>query len=141
MRYLGIDPGLSGGIAVICEGKAQAWAMPSTERDILDLFREQVALGPCQAFVEQVGPMPKQGVVSVWTFSGNYHGLRMALHACAIPFQAVRPQKWQQLMSCRTRGDKNISKRRAQELFPSIRITHKIADALLLALLCSRTRW
>jgi hypothetical protein len=36
-------------------------------------------------------------------------------------------------MQCLTGGDKNISKRRAQELFPSLKITHAVADALLIA--------
>jgi hypothetical protein len=36
-------------------------------------------------------------------------------------------------MGCLTKGDKNVSKSRAQELFPSIKVTHAIADALLIA--------
>ncbi len=32
-----------------------------------------------------------------------------------------------------TKGDKNVSKRRAQELFPALKVTHAIADALLIA--------
>jgi hypothetical protein len=32
-----------------------------------------------------------------------------------------------------TKGDKNVSKRKAQELFPQLKITHATADALLLA--------
>lgn len=50
-----------------------------------------------------------------------------------IPFDEVAPVKWQTAMQCRTGGDKNISKRRASELFPGVRLTHAIADALLLA--------
>jgi len=36
-------------------------------------------------------------------------------------------------MGCLTKGDKNVSKRRAQELFPALKVTHAIADALLIA--------
>jgi len=36
-------------------------------------------------------------------------------------------------MGCMTKGDKNVSKRRSQELFPQIKVTHAIADALLIA--------
>jgi hypothetical protein len=32
-----------------------------------------------------------------------------------------------------TKGDKNVSKRRAQELYPQLKITHSTADALLIA--------
>lgn len=41
-------------------------------------------------------------------------------------------------MGCLTNGDKNITKQRAQQLFPSAKVTHKIADALLLAEYCRR---
>jgi hypothetical protein len=57
----------------------------------------------------------------------------MALTAAGIPFERVTPQKWQKAMGCMTKGDKNVSKRRAQELFPQLKITHAIADALLIA--------
>jgi hypothetical protein len=36
-------------------------------------------------------------------------------------------------MSCLTKGDKNVTKSRAQELFPEVKVTHAIADALLIA--------
>jgi hypothetical protein len=32
-----------------------------------------------------------------------------------------------------TKGNKNITKQKAQELFPGIKVTHAIADALLIA--------
>ena len=37
-----------------------------------------------------------------------------------------------------SKGDKNVTKRRAQELFPGARVTHAVADALLLAEYCRR---
>jgi hypothetical protein len=57
----------------------------------------------------------------------------MALTAAGIPFERVRPQVWQKAMSCMTGGDKNVSKRKAQELFPAIKCTHATSDALLIA--------
>jgi hypothetical protein len=36
-------------------------------------------------------------------------------------------------MGCLTKGDKNVSKRKAQELFPSTKVTHAIADSMLIA--------
>ena len=36
-------------------------------------------------------------------------------------------------MSWLSKGDKNVTKSRAQELFPELKITHAIADALLIA--------
>jgi len=36
-------------------------------------------------------------------------------------------------MSCRTKGDKNVSKHAAQKLWPHLKITHRDADARLIA--------
>jgi hypothetical protein len=57
----------------------------------------------------------------------------MALTAAGIPFERVRPQAWQKTMGCMSKGDKNVTKSKAQELFPSMKITHAIADSLLIA--------
>ena len=50
-----------------------------------------------------------------------------------IPFEERVPAVWQQIMGCRTKGDKNVSKARAQQLFPQLNVTHAVADALLIA--------
>ena len=83
--------------------------------------------------------MPGQGAQAMWKFSGNYHGIRMALLANNIPFETVSPQKWQKFYNIKK--DKNQSKTqhknklkaKAQELFPNEKITLKNADALLIA--------
>jgi Holliday junction resolvasome RuvABC endonuclease subunit len=73
------------------------------------------------------------GVKSAFTFGNGFGHLEMALTAAGIPFERVSPQRWQKALGCLTKGDKNVSKRRAQELFPSMKITHATADALLIA--------
>jgi hypothetical protein len=73
------------------------------------------------------------GVTSSFTFGNGFGHLEMALTAAGIPFERVSPQKWQKAMGCLTKGDKNVSKKRAQELFPSIKCTHATSDALLIA--------
>jgi len=140
---LGIDPGQSGGIACISHGKAYAHKMPETNRDILDLLKSMTS--DCRdsdgsdfdthavAVIESVHAMPKQGVTSSFNFGKNFGGLLMALEACDISYELVTPQKWQKFMGCLTRGDKNVSKAAAQRLFPTIKMTHAIADSLLLA--------
>jgi hypothetical protein len=40
---------------------------------------------------------------------------------------------WQKALGCLTKGDKNITKRKAQEMFPGIKVTHATADSLLIA--------
>lgn len=132
---IGCDPGASGGIAIICNGQQEVWKMPDTERDLHELLlslRQWQGL-QAHAAIEIVHSMPKQGVASSFTFGRNYGALRMALIASGIPFREVTPQKWQKELACLTKGDKNTSKRRAQELFPSVRVTHAVADALLIA--------
>ena len=80
------------------------------------------------------------GCVSAFTFGRGYGALLMALTAARIPFDVVQPAKWQQGLGCRSGGDKHVTKRRAQQLFPSVTVTHALADALLIAEFCRRTR-
>lgn len=86
-----------------------------------------------KAYLEQVHSSPQMGVKSSFTFGNGFGHLEMALTAAGIPFERVRPQVWQKAMSCMTGGDKNVSKRKAQELFPHIKCTHATSDALLIA--------
>jgi crossover junction endodeoxyribonuclease RuvC len=83
--------------------------------------------------------MPKQGVSSTFKFGVNYGFLRGMLTAHKIPFEEVTPQKWQKAMGCLSKGNKNVTKAKAQQLFPNLKITHKVADALLIAEYCRRT--
>jgi crossover junction endodeoxyribonuclease RuvC len=133
--HIGIDPGASGGLAFIPSNGEEPWAMkiPDTHRDLFDVLRDVNRCFNCTAVLEQVHAMPKQGVTSTFTFGEGYGALQMALTAAGIPFTRVTPQKWQKHMQCLTKGDKNVSKARAQELFPHIKVTHAIADALLIA--------
>jgi Holliday junction resolvasome RuvABC endonuclease subunit len=141
MIYVGIDPGSNGGIAALdAPGNVVLTAkIPETAVGILDVLRSVTQLGPTRAVLEHVHTMPKQGIVSAFTFGQGFGALRMALAATEIPYDLVVPRKWQALLSIGvTHGDKNITKRRAQELFPSVKVTHAIADALLIAEACRR---
>ena len=134
---IGIDPGVNGAIAWIQDGKPCVEKMPETLADLWDLI-ESIKFGnECRAYLESVHSSPQQGVKSAFTFGQGYGRLEMALTAVGIPFERVSPQKWQKAMGCLTKGDKNVSKRKAQELFPQLnqghRITHATADALLIA--------
>jgi len=142
MIYIGIDPGVSGGIATLRDDGSviEAFAMPTTERDILDallpiggLFVSRGKTITAHAILERVYSSPQMGVASAFTFGKGYGALLMALTATRIPFDQVVPVKWQTVMGCRSRGDKNVTKARAQQLWPDVKITHAIADALLLA--------
>jgi Holliday junction resolvasome RuvABC endonuclease subunit len=137
---LGVDPGVNGGIAWITDGKPCVEKMPDTLQDLWWLIESILAEHPpiyrakdCKAYIEHVHSSPQMGVKSAFTFGQGYGRLEMVLTAAGIPFERVRPQAWQKALQCLTKGDKNVSKRRAQELYPQLKITHATADALLIA--------
>lgn len=145
MIYIGIDPGVSGGIAAVDDDGRLVIAtkMPDTERGVytlisqLPLNRGYVDLQR-RAVLEKAQPMPKQGVVSMFTYGRGYGALLMALTAADIPFDLVTSPVWQAAMQCRSGGLKTVTKRRAEQLFPYVKVTHAIADALLIAEFCRR---
>lgn len=141
--FIGVDPGKLGGIAIIdVRGNViRLTPMPSTRRDVLQAFDIDWNRYEPAATLERVSAFPKMGVVSAFTFGGGYERLAMALTALDIPFDEVVPARWQRALGCMTQGNKNISKARAEALFPATkftmkpapRITHAVADSLLLA--------
>lgn len=138
MTTIGIDVGVNGGIAWITDGKPCVEKMPDTLQDLWEVIVSislEAGTGGIgvKAYIEQVASSPQMGVVSAFSFGRGYGNLEMALTAAGIPFERVRPQEWQKHMKCMSGGDKNVTKRRAQELFPSLKITHATADALLIA--------
>lgn len=142
MSYLGIDPGLKGGLAIL-DGEGNVCAvtkMPATERDILEWLQVKEVEPIEFAMIEYVSSSPQMGVTSAFTFGKGYGVLIGLVTAFGIPFEFVTPGKWQKKLGCLTGGDKNISKRKAQQLFPGEKITHATADALLIAEFCRITR-
>jgi hypothetical protein len=142
MTIIGCDPGVNGGIAWITGGKPCVEKMPDTLQDLWGLIQDiRAAASPplgvgetnAMAYIEQVHSSPQMGVKSAFTFGNGFGHLEMALTAAGIPFTRVRPQVWQKALNCLTGGLKNVTKKRAQELFPTIKCTHAVSDALLLA--------
>ena len=138
MTIIGIDAGTNGGIAWITDGKPCVEKMPDTLQDLWELL-ENIAINAqldnlkIHAYLEQVSSSPQMGVKSAFTFGNGFGHLEMALTAAGIPFTRIRPQVWQKELGCLTKGDKNVTKRKAQELFPSMKVTHATADSLLIA--------
>jgi Holliday junction resolvasome RuvABC endonuclease subunit len=140
---IGIDPGKNGAIAWIADGKPCVEKMPDTLQDLWELIDDirtcEMAIPRmpgehgCKAYIEQVHSSPQMGVKSAFTFGNGFGRIEMALTAACIPFERIRPQAWQKAMGCMTKGDKNVSKAKAQELFPQMKCTHAISDALLIA--------
>lgn len=140
--YLGLDPGKSGAIARIFDHlpptPGDVVKLDGTEHDVAEFLRGCEGV-ECTAILERVNAMPKQGVSSTFKFGTSYGFLRGLLVGMKIPFSEVSPVVWQKAMGCRSGGDKNVTKSRAQQLFPSLKITHANADALLLADFARRT--
>lgn len=142
IAVLGYDPGVNGGLSVL-----NAAGLPIFVCGLNDKMTENEALrvawiaadsllkcGGWKGYVEKVGHITGDGGKGSHTF-GYIKGLiRGALKTKGLTLHDVPPQLWQAKLECLTGGDKNVSKARASELFPGIKVTHKIADALLIAL-------
>lgn len=147
MRFIGVDPGASGGLAVLSpQGHPlSVTAMPATERDVADWIAENAGHSPV-ALIEKVGAMPKQGVSSTFKFGQNYGFLRGTLVSHQIAFDEVTPRTWQKVfVPAKGKNEtktqhKNRLKQKAQQLFPQVRVTLKTADALLIAEYARRQR-
>jgi hypothetical protein len=141
MTYLGLDPGSSSGaLSAINNGRLISVNMPETDKDLLDLLKSLVFSddGKCFGILESVSAFPGQGVTSCFHFGENFGKLQMALLAAEVPFERIRPVQWQKSLGCLTGGDKAITLRKAQELFPSDKITKRRADSVLLAVYAQR---
>lgn len=138
MVYIGVDVGGNGGMAALDTQGAVIGVLkiPDTEIAIYQQLTDWAALGYARAVVERVWSSPQMGVASAFSFGRAYGTCRMALAAAAIPFDDVTPQRWQRRLGCLSGRDKNVTKVRAQQLFPTVKVTHATADALLLAEYC-----
>lgn len=140
--FCGIDPGGSGAIAVVTHCGEVEWdacvRLKQSDADVAEWLRER-APRIRLALVERVGAMPKQGVTSTWKFGRSAGFVEGLVTAYQIPWERIQPVKWQTQMCCRSGGDKNVTKAAAQRLFPTVKIVHANADALLLAELARRT--
>lgn len=152
--YLGIDPGASGGLAVL-EGDGRvilASPMPDTAKDTWERMTEVIGPSHARTFaaIERVGgyiqgnPAPGSAMFRFGFSTGILYGF---LIAAMIPYEEVTPQRWQRMMSIAPRfkdearaSFKNRLKNKAQQLFPYQKVTLATADALLIAEYSRRKR-
>ena len=147
--YIGVDPGASGGIAVLDENGAvvECSNMPDTPMEILEFFRKY---SPEETIcvLEDVGQgMPGQSSSATAKFARHNGHLEMALLALGIKTVKCRPQKWEKTYALGSSGKheksewKRMLKERAQQLFPQLgkKVTLKTCDALLIAEYCRKT--
>lgn len=139
-RYIGIDPGKHGGIAVMgADGEVlDVVKMPETPQDLLDFLEHYKDDSFCT--LERVGGMPGNGGSAMFNFGKGYGHLQMALLALHIPTEDVTPNKWEKTYQLGSSGKytktewKNRLKAKAQQMFPHLgkKITLATCDALLI---------
>jgi crossover junction endodeoxyribonuclease RuvC len=144
--YIGIDPGKSGGIALISDLRIRVYAYSDDIlMDCLKTAREWGDINNVIACVEKVGAMPGQGVVSMFSFGRSLGIIEGGLMASGIPYQLVPPRTWKKEFSLTS--DKQQSIEVCQKLYPHIsllatercRKPHDgMAEALLMATYCKR---
>ncbi len=147
-HYIGIDPGAHGGIAVVdSSGKViDITKMPDTPKDILDYLQSLMGADiTLRCVLEDVGHgLPGQSSSATAKFARHNGHLDMALIALGIPTITATPQKWMKTYSLgKSSGHskvewKNILKAKAQQLFPTEKLTLATCDALLIAEYCRR---
>ena len=151
MRIIGIDPGLSGGIAILddlkiydifdmpimSEGKKNKNQLNSAQ--LVNIINKHV-LKKENTFVivEQVSAMPGQGVTSMFNFGQTFGSIKGICAALNLPIFFVRPAKWKKHFDL-INSSKDASRTKVIEMYPSIspRLTKKKdvnkADAILIA--------
>ena len=107
MKIIGIDPGLSGAIAILennqvinifeipvmSEGKKNKRQINSAL--LVSLLRENINKSEEVAVVvEQVNAMPGQGVTSMFNFGQTFGAIKGICAALDLPIFFVRPSKW-----------------------------------------------
>ena len=102
----GIDPGLKGGLALVHAetGKLDiAKRMPTTElRGKPVIYTPEIRYWLSYAdrvVIEQVNPMPKQGVSSCFRFGMVYGGLLACAELAELPIELVTPAVWKKHFS------------------------------------------
>jgi crossover junction endodeoxyribonuclease RuvC len=144
MITIGIDPGCTGAIVVLQNGQPIEWGgMPTLKvgtstrvngAELAAMLRYHGA----HVFVEQVGAMPGQGVVSMFTFGHAAGVVAGVLSALEKPYTLVTPQAWKKRAGL-IGMEKDAARSRAIQLWPAWRDLDKkakgqaLADAALIA--------
>ena len=147
---MGIDPGLSGGIAVLSDEfkSADAWMYPGDIPTAGKLLREEILVKYPDirlCAIEKVSSMPKQGIASAFKFGGNYFSWQMAMTMARIPYIFVTPNSWQNKLLDASSGESSDTKARslsqARRLFPHIDLSLQKHNGKSDALHLARWAW
>ena len=132
MLIIGIDPGISGSICFLEEGRIlDVIDMPTmiegkknkkqvNGSQIYNEFLKMINKANNQnvrVVVEQVSAMPGQGVTSMFNFGQSFGILKGICSAMQLPIFFVRPAKWKKYFNL-INTEKDASRTRAIEIFP-----------------------
>ena len=153
MLIIGIDPGISGSICFLEDGKIiDVIEMPTmaegkkNKRQVngSQIFNEiskrirKDSNQDIRVVIEQVSAMPGQGVTSMFNFGQSFGTLKGICSAMQLPMYFVRPAKWKKYFGL-INSEKDASRTKAIETFPyfSSELSKKKdsnkADAILIA--------
>jgi crossover junction endodeoxyribonuclease RuvC len=156
MRVLGVDPGISGGLAVveITDGAAPALVegidIPvvgtgAKERVDVTAIRNFIDRHkPVRALIERAQAMPKQGSSSGFKYGRAVGAIEAAIVLSGIPVTIVEPSVWKRFWRLPGK-DKESSRQQALQLFPAAHAAlarkkdHGRAEASLIALFGARS--
>ena len=151
MKIIGIDPGLSGGIAVLennrvlsifdmpvmSEGKKNKRQLNSAQ--LVTLIKDNIKSNEeVTVVVEQVNAMPGQGVTSMFNFGQSFGVIKGICSALSLPIYFVRPTKWKKYFNL-IKTNKDASRTKVIQVYPEIssKLSRKKdsnkADAILIA--------
>ena len=159
MRIIGIDPGLSGAIAILDDSKIKELfdmpVMPDGKKNkrqlnsalLVKLINNNIkSLENTVMVVEQVNAMPGQGVTSMFNFGQTFGAIKGICAALGLPIFFVRPAKWKKHFEL-INSAKDASRTKAIEMYPAIseQLSKKKdvnkSDAILIARYYSETRF
>ena len=153
MLIIGIDPGISGSICFLDNGKIlDVIDMPimtdgkKNKKQVngSQVYNEitkrikQFEKNQIRVVIEHVSAMPGQGVTSMFNFGQSFGILKGICTAMQLPMYFVRPAKWKKYFNL-LNSEKDASRTRAIEIFPyfSSQLSRKKdsnkADAILIA--------
>lgn len=152
MITIGVDPGVNGGMAIhwgegLFHNRPNVGTRNFEELECrITLMEVKDTEDEARVFLEQVGGSPVQSSKTAFTFGENFGWWRGVLEGLGINYTLVRPTVWQKpyradlqailnkgmTPSDSYRARKNFFKDRAQELYPNVRVTLAVADAILL---------
>ena len=137
-----IDPGASGGVAWEIPGfQTGVENLPENPAELVQLLECIQKDGDVRIYLEEVGgyiggkTMPGSHAFNFGRGFGQILGVAAAM---GIPVELVKPGKWQKALSLGTSAGrtktqwKNHLKLRAAQLYPNVRVTLNVSDALLI---------